>query len=38
MDWLDERGIINMEWHKIKEMMESARHLEANAKRGEDVD
>jgi len=31
-DWLDERKVIEMEWHKMKEMMESARHLEMNAK------
>ncbi|OBZ75568.1 Uncharacterized protein C17H9.06c [Grifola frondosa] len=36
MDWLDERGIINGEWQKIKQMMESARHLEM--RKGEDVD
>ncbi|KZT67736.1 hypothetical protein DAEQUDRAFT_728731 [Daedalea quercina L-15889] len=38
MDWLDERGIINLEWQKIKEMMESARNLEMKAKKGEDDD
>ncbi|KDQ60795.1 hypothetical protein JAAARDRAFT_67229 [Jaapia argillacea MUCL 33604] len=36
MDWLDQRGIINMEWHKIKEMMERARNLEMAAKKGDD--
>lgn len=36
MDWLDERGIINMEWQRMKEMMESARNLEMRAKKGED--
>jgi hypothetical protein len=38
MDWLDQRGIIEIEWHKLKDMMESARKLEMKAKRGEDVD
>lgn len=31
-DWLDERKLVEMEWHKMKEMMESARHLEIHAK------
>ena len=31
-DWLDERKLIEMEWHKMEEMMESARHLEMNGK------
>jgi hypothetical protein len=31
-DWFDERKVIEMEWHKMKEMMGSARHLEVNAK------
>lgn len=35
MDWLDQRGVINIEWQKVKEMMESARNLEMKAKRGE---
>ncbi|KAI0725129.1 hypothetical protein C8Q72DRAFT_755507, partial [Fomitopsis betulina] len=35
MDWLDQRGIINIEWQKVKEMMESARNLDMKAKRGE---
>ncbi|KAF8894643.1 hypothetical protein BD779DRAFT_1502200 [Infundibulicybe gibba] len=37
-DWLDERKIIDMEWKKVKDMMESARNLEMAAKRGRDVD
>jgi len=32
-DWLDERKVIEMEWRKMKEMMESARNLEMNAKK-----
>jgi hypothetical protein len=36
MNWLDERGLISMEWQKIKDMMESARNLEVASKRGED--
>ncbi|KAI6028429.1 hypothetical protein F5J12DRAFT_805362 [Pisolithus orientalis] len=29
MEWLDQRGIIDMEWQKIRQMMESARNLES---------
>jgi hypothetical protein len=36
MDWLDQRGIIGMEWQTIRELMQSARNLEMAAKRGED--
>ncbi|GBE81968.1 hypothetical protein BKA93DRAFT_821589 [Sparassis latifolia] len=36
MDWLDERGVINMEWQRIKEMMEGARQLDMRAKKGEE--
>jgi hypothetical protein len=36
MDWLDQRRIIDMEWVKIKDMMESAHHLEIASKKGED--
>ncbi|CCM02373.1 uncharacterized protein FIBRA_04468 [Fibroporia radiculosa] len=36
MEWLDSRGVINFEWLKIKEMMESARNLESRARKGED--
>jgi hypothetical protein len=35
-EWLDERGIIDQEWQKLKTMMESAHHLEISAKRGEE--
>ncbi|KAH0830589.1 hypothetical protein J3R83DRAFT_2044 [Lanmaoa asiatica] len=28
MEWLDERGIIDMEWQKVRQMMDSARNLE----------
>ncbi|KAH9842621.1 uncharacterized protein C8Q71DRAFT_853161 [Rhodofomes roseus] len=38
MDWLDQRGVINIEWQKLKEMMESARNLEMKAKKGADDD
>ena len=38
MGWLDERGVISSEWHKIKEMMENATNLEVASKRGDDVD
>jgi hypothetical protein len=36
IDWLDERKIIEMEWVKIKDMMESAHHLDMSVKRGEE--
>ncbi|KAI0324521.1 hypothetical protein GY45DRAFT_1331447 [Cubamyces sp. BRFM 1775] len=38
MDWLDERQVINIQWHEIKTMMDSARHLEVRGGRGGDVD
>ncbi|KAI0093919.1 hypothetical protein BDY19DRAFT_1045155 [Irpex rosettiformis] len=38
MNWLDERGVISSEWHKIKEMMDSATNLEVASKRGEGDD
>jgi hypothetical protein len=36
MDWLDQRGIISMEWQIVRDLMESARNLEMAAKRGGD--
>ena len=36
MDWLDQRGIIDMEWQTVRELMGSAKNLEMAAKRGED--
>jgi hypothetical protein len=38
MDWLDERKIIEMEWRRIQDMMESARNLEMAVKGGADRD
>ena len=38
MDWLDQRGVIEMEWQKLKDIMDSARNLEIRAKRQEDMD
>jgi hypothetical protein len=35
-EWLDERKVIDMEWQKIKDMMESARHLEMAKKDDDD--
>ena len=35
MDWLDQRGIIAMEWQVLKDMMNRARSLDA---KGEDDD
>lgn len=34
-DWLEERKIIDMEWQRLKNMMESARHLELGDRKGE---
>lgn len=38
MNWLDERGLITVEWHKIKDMMQNAVTLDAASKRGDDID
>ncbi|KAI0636876.1 hypothetical protein C8Q77DRAFT_1094995 [Trametes polyzona] len=38
MDWLDERQVINLQWHEIKTMMDSARHLEVKVGRGGELD
>lgn len=38
MNWLDERGVIAIEWQRVKDMMESARNLEIASKRGDDDD
>lgn len=35
-EWLDERKVLDMEWQKIKDMMESARHLEMASKKADD--
>ncbi|KAF8077922.1 hypothetical protein FPV67DRAFT_1615063 [Lyophyllum atratum] len=35
-EWLDERKVIDMEWRKLKDMMESARHLELDRKGDDD--
>lgn len=37
-EWLDERQLIEIEWEKIKTLMESARHLEMSARKGENVE
>ncbi|KIK57796.1 hypothetical protein GYMLUDRAFT_45988 [Collybiopsis luxurians FD-317 M1] len=37
-DWLDQRKIIEMEWEKLKGVMERARGLDLLAKRGDDVE
>lgn len=34
-DWLDERKVIDMQWEKVKLMMESAQHLELASKTGD---
>ena len=38
LTWLDERRVTEMEWRKVRDMMESARHLEVVTKKGEDVE
>ncbi|OAX44684.1 hypothetical protein K503DRAFT_764872 [Rhizopogon vinicolor AM-OR11-026] len=35
MDWLDQRGLVDLGWQKIRQMMDSARNLEIRAKRGD---
>ncbi|KIM65300.1 hypothetical protein SCLCIDRAFT_1212467 [Scleroderma citrinum Foug A] len=35
MDWLDQRRVIDIEWQKIRKMMDSARNLEISATRGD---
>ena len=38
MEWLDERQVINLQWHEIKTMMDDARHLEVRGSRRDDAD
>ncbi|KAG1756738.1 uncharacterized protein EDB91DRAFT_1094178 [Suillus paluster] len=38
MDWLDQRGLVEFEWQKIRELMDKARNLEMRAKRGGNLD
>ncbi|KAL4074404.1 hypothetical protein V8B97DRAFT_1949545 [Scleroderma yunnanense] len=35
MDWLDQRRIIEMEWQKVRSMMDSARKLESSSRWGD---
>jgi hypothetical protein len=35
-EWLDDRKIVDMQWQRVKDVMESARHLDVFSK--EDVD
>ncbi|KAF8654110.1 hypothetical protein AX16_003643 [Volvariella volvacea WC 439] len=37
-EWLDGRRITDMEWQRIKDMMQRAENLDAMAKRGDDLD
>lgn len=37
-EWLDQRKVIDVEWHKLKDMMESAHHLEIHGKRLDEKD
>lgn len=36
MESLDQRGVVEQEWKRVNELMESARKLEVASKRGED--
>jgi hypothetical protein len=38
MDWLDQRGSIEFEWQRVRELMDRARNLEIRSKRGGDQD
>ncbi|KAG2034904.1 hypothetical protein BDR03DRAFT_963948 [Suillus americanus] len=38
MDWLDQRGLIESEWQRVRELMDKARNLEMRTKRGGDQD
>ncbi|KAG2157136.1 hypothetical protein DEU56DRAFT_763238 [Suillus clintonianus] len=38
MDWLDQRGLVEFEWQRVRQMMDNARNLEMRAKRGGDLD
>jgi hypothetical protein len=38
MEWLDSRGIIEEQYTVLKDMTESARHLEVDMKRGGNID
>ncbi|VDB82998.1 unnamed protein product [Peniophora sp. CBMAI 1063] len=38
MDWLDQRGFIQMEWQRIKDMMSSASRLEGGREDDQDLD
>ncbi len=35
-EWLDERGFIDQEWHKIKTMMEDSERLDISTRKGEE--
>ena len=38
MEWLDQRGTVSAEWHKLRELLERASNLDALAgKREEDI-
>lgn len=36
VDWLDQRRVIEILYGDVKDMMESARHLEMRVKKGDD--
>ncbi|THH07442.1 hypothetical protein EW145_g3378 [Phellinidium pouzarii] len=38
MDWLDQRGVVNVEWLKVKHSMSRATNLEVDVKRGKEDD
>jgi len=35
MKWLDDRGIIQAEWRKLKKLMEGAHHLDSRTQQGD---
>jgi hypothetical protein len=35
VDWLDQRGLVDIEWQKIRHLMDKARNLEIGTKRGD---
>ena len=38
MEWLDQRGTVSAEWHKLRELLERASNLDTSAgKREEDI-
>lgn len=38
MDWLDQRGFVQMEWQRIKDMMSSASKLDGGREDDQELD